>query len=131
MLVCGCGRIGFDAQRGDAATDGVVPTMSRCHFRDVSAGRDHTCAIDGVGDVFCWGRTDRGQVVIGQAGYIATPTKITLPRPAVQIEAGRDFSCARLDDDTLYHVAASEMLLPHGQPAGTEVEAISSYLRFR
>ena len=102
-LVCACGRIGFDAQsHGDAATDGVVPTVSRCHFRDVSAGRDHTCAIDGVGDVFCWGRTDRGQVVIGQAGYLSTPTKITLPRPAVQIDAGRDFSCARLDDDSLY-----------------------------
>lgn len=103
VLVCACGRIGFDAQpQRDAAGDGVVPTMSRCHFRDVSAGRDHTCAIDGVGDVFCWGRTDRGQVVIGQAGYLTTPTKITLPRPAVQVEAGRDFSCARLDDNSLY-----------------------------
>lgn len=100
-LVCACGRIGFDAQRGDAGGDGIVPTMSRCHFRDVSAGRDHTCAIDGAGDVFCWGRTDRGQVVLGPS-YVSTPTKITLPRPAVQIEAGRDFSCARLDDDTLY-----------------------------
>jgi len=48
------------------------------------------------------------------------------------LAAGRFyFGPSTLDDDTLYDVAASEMLLPHGRPAGPEVEAISSYLRFR
>jgi 5'-nucleotidase len=33
-----------------------------------------------------------------------------------------------LDPDRTYTVAASEMMLPHGRPVGTEVEALSSYL---
>ena len=48
------------------------------------------------------------------------------------LAAGRFYSGpSTLDDDTLYDVAASEMLLPYGRPAGPEAEAISSYLRFR
>ena len=34
----------------------------------------------------------------------------------------------RLDPDGVYTVAASEMLLPHGRPVGTEVEAAAWYL---
>ena len=33
-----------------------------------------------------------------------------------------------LDSERGYSVAASEMLLPHGRPVGTEVEAVAAYL---
>jgi hypothetical protein len=33
-----------------------------------------------------------------------------------------------LDPDATYSVAASEMLLPHGRPVGSEVDALAAYL---
>lgn len=46
-------------------------------------------------------------------------------------DAERDFAktdAAVVDPNRTYTVAASEMLLPHGRPVGTEVEAVASYL---
>jgi hypothetical protein len=43
-------------------------------------------------------------------------------------DAGFFAAPAELDLDRTYTVAASEMMLPHGRPVGTEVEALASYL---
>jgi alpha-tubulin suppressor-like RCC1 family protein len=102
VVACGCGRLGFDAQvdaNGDAVGDGPV---ARCTFRDVDTGRDHTCAIDGNDNVFCWGRNDRGQVTGTPSGPKTLPTSVTLPAPAVQLAVGRDFTCARVQGDDVY-----------------------------
>jgi 5'-nucleotidase len=47
---------------------------------------------------------------------------------AFAAEAGFYSGPERLDPDATYTVAASEMMIPHGRPVGTEVEAVASYL---
>ncbi|HUS27081.1 MAG TPA: hypothetical protein VMZ53_01180 [Kofleriaceae bacterium] len=99
VMLIGCGRIGFDA-RGDANSDSVGDgPVARCKFLDVATGRDHTCAIDGDGSVFCWGRNDYGQVNGATSGPKTIPTQVTLPAAATRIAVGRDFSCANAGGD--------------------------------
>jgi alpha-tubulin suppressor-like RCC1 family protein len=84
---------------GELVDGPVVP----CNFRGVAAGRKHTCAIDGDGGAWCWGLNDQGQVAPGSSARSAlAPAQIDLPAPAVQIAAGRDFSCARLEDGAVW-----------------------------
>jgi 5'-nucleotidase len=47
---------------------------------------------------------------------------------AFAAEAGFFSGPEQLDPDRTYTVAASEMMVPHGRPVGTEVEAVSWYL---
>ena len=68
----------------------------------LSAGNHHTCAVDSLGRVWCWGSSNRGQ-----CGTVATtvnvPTLVSLGElpPAVQVTAGVDFTCALLSDGTV------------------------------
>jgi len=74
-----------------------------CTFRDVAAGRMHTCALDATGAVWCWGLNDTGQSAPGDASRFAlAATRIALPGPAAQVAAGRGFSCARLETGAIY-----------------------------
>jgi len=46
-------------------------------FASVTAGGSHTYALTRSGDVFCWGKNDRGQLGIRSHGTSApTPTQI-------------------------------------------------------
>ena len=70
---------------------------------DISAGGDHTCAVLDNGSVMCWGRDNYGQIGDGiQGGQRNSPTHtVGLPRPAVAVEVGMDFSCALLDNGSV------------------------------
>jgi alpha-tubulin suppressor-like RCC1 family protein len=72
--------------------DAAAPS---CEVRGVSAGRDHTCAIDHRGRVACWGGNAAGQVSLHGPANVLVPQHVELPEPAVQVGAGRYFSCAR------------------------------------
>lgn len=57
----------------------------------LAAERHHTCAIDGAGDVWCFGEA-----------YTPTPTKVPLGRPAIAITAGTFHDCAITSDATAW-----------------------------
>lgn len=79
--------------------------------RSITAGRQHTCALLADGDVRCWGANTEGQVGIGtDSGALAyygddesvtSQPPVELGRPAVAVEAGRDHTCAILDNGSL------------------------------
>ena len=71
----------------------TTPTMAGAVA--LSAGADHTCAILGGGEAWCWGRSGQGQV---GAGGIQTnlPTFIGLAKTTA-ISAADDHSCAAAD----------------------------------
>ena len=69
---------------------------------DISAGGDPTCAVLDDGSVACWGANTYGQLGDGTTTSRTSPTQtLTLPRPAIAVEAGMHFTCALLDDGSI------------------------------
>jgi len=95
------GAIG-DGTTSDDVT--MATTAMVTDARQLSVGYQHTCVVRGTDDaVLCWGRNDHGEVGIGTTDIaVPVPTVVSLPRPAVQVSAGRYFTCAALDDGSLY-----------------------------
>ena len=69
----------------------------------VSAGNDHTCALENDGTVWCWGGNGLGQLGDGTANDRATPAAVQgLGGPAAEVSANNLFTCARRTDGTLW-----------------------------
>ncbi|MCH9683533.1 MAG: hypothetical protein K0V04_18995 [Deltaproteobacteria bacterium] len=65
---------------------------------DLAVGRDHSCARVGP-DVWCWGRNTDGQLgAITEDTSSPEPVQVMLPSAASRLVAGRDHTCAVLDD---------------------------------
>ena len=90
LVLAACGRLHFDVQ----------PTDS-CPVIAAAAGREHTCAVDQRGAVWCFGVNEFGQSIPGGPTIVSTPTQVPLPLAAVEVGAGRFFSCARLIDGSV------------------------------
>lgn len=75
----------------------------------VASGENHTCALTLTGEVYCWGRNDRGQLGYGNDLDIGddpdeTPASygpVDVGAPAVRIATGRAHTCALLADGDL------------------------------
>lgn len=78
------------ASKGDLAIAGVVVQLA--------AGRDHTCARTGDGDVFCWGLNSFGQVGYPNEIEVKVPRAepVNIGAKATQIAAGGYHTCALL-----------------------------------
>jgi alpha-tubulin suppressor-like RCC1 family protein len=59
----------------------------------VAAGWGHTCAIDGTGDVWCWGRNDAGQLGTGSEEKQSDSVLGLLGAPGLRERAGRVVTC--------------------------------------
>jgi alpha-tubulin suppressor-like RCC1 family protein len=112
------GQLGY----GDTQTrgNGSVPLTNALPAVNLGAGRtavalaagdDHTCAILDNGDTKCWGRNLDGELgqghtadLGGKAGdmeFNVQPVNLGPGRRAIEIAAGKFFTCARLDDKTV------------------------------
>jgi alpha-tubulin suppressor-like RCC1 family protein len=60
----------------------------------VSAGSDHTCALQTNGTVVCWGANDRGQLGNGTTTPLTIPAAVTGLTNAVAISTGLNHTCA-------------------------------------
>ena len=77
------------------------PLLGTGRKASTSAPVATTCAVLDNGSVMCWGRDNYGQIGDG-FGRSASPTHtVGLPRPAVAVEVGMDFSCALLDNGSV------------------------------
>lgn len=75
-----------------------VATTER--FVRIAAGADHTCAMNALGAVWCWGDNRFGQIGSGNL-YEASPWRIALPFAAIAVSVGGDAACAVVVDGTL------------------------------
>ena len=81
------------------ATGGFAPApVPGGPWRAVSAGWVHTCAVDAVGGVWCWGGNNVGQVATQNPGVLA-PTALGIPGVALRVSAGVARSCAVIAPD--------------------------------
>lgn len=56
-----------------------VDAAPACMFRDVATGMMHTCEIDSVGKLWCWGDNRDGQVQLDGPPFMLDPTSIEPP----------------------------------------------------
>ena len=105
--------LGGTAPRGAALSEmgDNLPVLDFGAFRTalhLSLGEAHTCAVLDNWSVKCWGRGTRGQLgqggtssfgnVPGQMGNNLPVVDIGMNRTALEISAGSEHTCARLDD---------------------------------
>jgi alpha-tubulin suppressor-like RCC1 family protein len=64
---------------------------------EISAGHNHTCALEGSGQIWCWGNGSMGQLGNG-GGMSDIPYQIGEITSAKSVCAGMDFSCAVLNE---------------------------------
>lgn len=88
---------------GSAPTDSaaaVTPTISGTAI-DIAAGDNHTCLINSIGQVQCWGLNSSGQLGIDSTTTGTTPGTVVqgLTQSAIQVVAGANHTCALLADN--------------------------------
>jgi len=105
-----CWGQGSDGQLGtglDAEESSPALTDSLGFDRtatDISAGKDHVCAILDNGDVSCWGSNTYGQLGIGDTTNHNSPTLTDgfgVGRTAIAISSGGEHSCVILDNGSV------------------------------
>ncbi len=106
----------------------------------ISAGNVHVCAVDDIGEPWCWGKNDYGQLGIGSrdSNPHPSPSQVTIATgTSVQtISAGFVHSCALGTDSNVYCWGANDLgqagtgtacsPAPCGPTTGTQVAGLSA-----
>lgn len=98
---------------GSASTTDVAPQKfgGATGFRSVTTSDDRGYAIDSKGDLWVWGRNDKGQLGLGNANQVMTPTRIPNSR-TMSVAVGKDNTFMLGMDGSLSVVGASQAGLP-------------------
>src|SRR5581483_1861422 len=124
-----CWGRGTSEQLGDGgAVDQPLPVRAALSSEQgtplgataVTAGQDHTCALTGDGEVWCWGRGDAGQLG-GAMVASGAPARVALPSAATAIAAGDAHSCALGADGVVRCWGANDQGQLGSGAAGTDV----------
>jgi alpha-tubulin suppressor-like RCC1 family protein len=68
---------------------------------ELASGREHACALLEVGEVWCRGANDRGQLGDGTTQSRTSAVKVSLDASAVAIDVGGSHACALTFDQRL------------------------------
>ncbi|MBN2725401.1 MAG: hypothetical protein JXR95_15155 [Deltaproteobacteria bacterium] len=69
----------------------------------VATGMTHTCILTNMGDVYCFGENNHGELGNLSAGtFSIVPVMANLPQPAIKISTGISYTCAVLNDHSVY-----------------------------
>jgi len=89
------GQLGAGSAAPSSAKPMRVTGLSK--VTAVASSYSHTCAVDGSGDVYCWGYNNHGQLGGGSAtpSSVSTPVKVAgLSAKATAVATGWAHSCA-------------------------------------
>lgn len=94
-------RYGEICDRSAGSSACVVPPAAPAPaVRAAALGRDHSCALTGAHEVYCWGRNQLGQ--LGDGSSLPNTAVVTTPvTNAVALALGTAHSCALLADGTM------------------------------
>jgi len=95
----GSGQLGVD--EGEERVPGSyapVPVGGFHAFVAISAGGDHTCALDGAGAAWCWGGNFNGQAGVAGEWEVRSPAAVPGGHVFTTISATLSSTCA-LDED--------------------------------
>jgi hypothetical protein len=119
LLGCQAYNRGDYADRTQIGEGGVAPRTVA-----IFAGREHTCAVQNVGRVVCWGAGDRAQTGTGAVGTVYHPMAPVVGLDhAAEVAPGGQHTCARLGSDDVWCWGANQW----GQVAnGTRVDLVTA-----
>jgi alpha-tubulin suppressor-like RCC1 family protein len=91
---------------GDVLTpeiiDEPIEVLPGTHFKQVSLGAAHVCAVRDDGALLCWGQNNDGQLGLGMVSDMARQPTV-LPRSNwTQVAAGQHHTCAIRSEGQLY-----------------------------
>ncbi|RKV96240.1 MAG: hypothetical protein D8G53_07390 [Candidatus Saccharimonas sp.] len=118
-----CWGSNYYGQIGDGVAGGPLVTVpkkvklpagvSKSDVKDIQAGLYHTCMLTSAGKVYCWGRSNKGQV--GNGAFTSVNDGIPNPTPVVtgsngipagevveKLGAGANRGCATVSNDRTY-----------------------------
>jgi alpha-tubulin suppressor-like RCC1 family protein len=79
-------------------TTGLNPTTATAGI-SVTAGDEHTCALDASSHVYCWGANDWGQLATGDRVMHTQPISSVLAPPVSVLNSGAFHTCAIAGND--------------------------------
>jgi len=104
----GAGSLGNNSYAGSSVPVPVGGALAGKSVKQISTMGQHTCAIDTVGQAYCWGPGYDGQLGAGERGPTGSsnvPVAVggaLAGKPIKQISAGAAHTCAIAADDTAY-----------------------------
>lgn len=96
----GYGQLGLDDGLFTHYSPTIVPGISG--ITSLSAGANHTCAINAAGSAWCWGNNISGQLGDGTLVQRRVPTPVTGLSEVKSIAAGLGTTCALKQDSTVW-----------------------------
>ncbi len=98
------GQLGYghNMDVGDDEPPNEFGDLPLTNVVDIAIGTSHTCALNDAGEIRCWGYNNAGQLGYGDTMLrgddetIAALPAVALPQPAVEVVAGENHTCARL-----------------------------------
>ena len=98
------GQVGDGASLNRTTPTELMNVDLHGHTVFIASGQDHNCAVVANGDVYCWGRNDKGQLGVGTSVTESlVPVKVPgLPSAALRVDGGKEHSCALLSTGAIY-----------------------------
>ena len=92
----GYGQLGNGTTTSSTSTFVTVDNTDLSSAKDVSVGSDFTCALDGTGSPWCWGRGKKGRLGsgIGSNPNMDKPNKADTTTTFASITSGEAHTCA-------------------------------------
>ena len=88
------GQLGREPSVLDFSASPLKIGVSTNRFTQISAGLNHTCALNALGSAFCWGYNGSGQLGIDSTlRYLATPSEVVGGNRFSQISSGAYSTC--------------------------------------
>lgn len=88
----GFGELGDGSSTANQTNPVNVNTISSA--KDLSSGEDHSCAILESGDLYCWGKNDRGQVSgDGDVTMKTSPVQVPINVVVDEVVTGNQHTC--------------------------------------
>jgi cysteine-rich repeat protein len=94
------GQLGDGTSGLGSGAAALVPGLAA--IVDVEAGEDTNCAIDDLGQLFCWGDGIDGQLGVGSTLDSANPQPVVLPAVVEDVTLGDQFACVLLVNDEVW-----------------------------
>ncbi len=89
----GNGELGRGTMGAPIPIPGPVTVIGRAVR--LAAGAGHTCYVNDLGELYCWGDNGLGQLGDGSTTRRALPTRVLGIPPVIDVAAGANHTCAR------------------------------------